>query len=125
MHRAPALIALIAYGLNLGCSSWKEVPVAEARPSEKVEAVVYRSGDVVKFDEHSGIVNMYRGTIDGTSLRRPVSIPLDHVITLRVQRTDVTKTVLWTVVGIGLVAVVVAVLNNNPIISGGGGLEGL
>lgn len=105
-----ALAFLSIYLLNLGCSSVREVPVKDAlSPGSKVYSAILLSGEVVEFDEHGGIVNAYRGTIDGKSpLGKDISIKLDDVKTVRMDKTDTTKTVVWTVVVLGAVVAVAA-----------------
>jgi len=108
-------MVLVSYSLNLGCSTMREVPISDVQSSEKVASVVYPSGEVVEFDEQGGIVNSYRGTIDGTTVTGTVvSIALGDVMVVRAKRTDTARTILWTAVGIGVaVGVVVALLSGN------------
>ena len=98
-----ALAFLSVYLLNLGCSSVREVPVKDAlSPGSKVYSAVLLSGEVVEFDNHGGVVNAYRGTIDGKSpLGKDLSIKLDDVKTVRMDKTDTTKTFMWTLIGLG------------------------
>jgi hypothetical protein len=87
--RAGALAVLLACGLTFGCSSVHEMPVSDGMKSgDKVSAVVLLSGEVVEFDDHGGIINSYRGTIDGTTWQgKTASIKLDDVKSVRMGGT--------------------------------------
>lgn len=105
------LAFLSAYVLNLGCTSIREVPMADAMKAEKVYSVTRLSGKVVEFNDDGGIINSYRGTIDGTSLRGiAVSIPLDDVKSVRVDRTNAIESVIWTVAILGAVVGTIAAI---------------
>lgn len=114
MKRISTLVTLVAYCLCLGCSTVREIPVSEARSSERVAAVTDRSGRVIEFVDDGGLVNSYRGTIDGTTtLGVVVSIPIDSVATVRASRTNTGKTIAWTVAGVGLVVAAVVIIFHN------------
>ncbi|HEX6789712.1 MAG TPA: hypothetical protein VF247_00250 [Candidatus Krumholzibacteria bacterium] len=116
MKRTITLVTLVAYCLCLGCSTVREIPVSEARSSERVAAVTDRSGRVIEFVDDGGLVNSYRGTIDGTTtLGVVVSIPIDSVATVRAERTNTGKTVAWTVVGVGLAVTLLAILMHDSL----------
>ena len=113
--RTAAYVSLAFHLVTPGCSSVREVPVADAMDSqEPVIAVIYPSGEVVEFDERGGRINTYRGTIDGVTARgTTVSIPLDDTLVVRTNRTDTAKSVAWTVGVLGAMAAVIAVIVHN------------
>jgi hypothetical protein len=100
--RAGALAALIVYGLNLGCSSVREVPGSDAVDNDVVYSLKMKSGEVIQFDDVGGKVNTYQGTVNGrTAHGKTVSIRLSDVQSMRTNRTDTAETATWTIVGVG------------------------
>jgi hypothetical protein len=115
MRRIVAWLSLGTYSLALGCSSVREVPISESLDSqERVVAVVYPSGKVVYFDDRGGILNSYRGTIDGVDRHgAPLSIKIDDTLHVRIRQTDTTKTILYTLTGVGIVVAIGAIIVHN------------
>jgi hypothetical protein len=112
--RITAILALLAYSSTLGCSSLRDVPISEVQPAERFAAIICRTGEVVEFNEHGGIVNSYKGTIDGTDRHgATVSIPLSQVTGVRAERTNMVKTVVWMVVITGVVVGTWAIIIHN------------
>jgi hypothetical protein len=80
-----------------------------------VYAVILLSGEELEFDDEGGVVNSYRGTIDGTTRQgQVISIKLDDVRSVRTDRTNTTKTVLWTVAILGAIVGLVAIIVSQP-----------
>lgn len=115
MRRVLVWATLAVYGLMLGCSSVHKVPVSEAMDSpERVKAVVFPSGEVVTFNDEGGVINTYRGTIDGVTTRgKRVSIPLEEGLQVQISKTDTGRTVVGIVVGLGLVVAAGVIWINN------------
>ena len=109
MRKILGVIVLVAYLMNLGCHSMRDIPISEAHSAtDTIVAVIYPSGKVVEFDAKGGTINSYTKTIDGTQkFGGKVSIPVDETLYVRVERPNSTNTVLLTA-GILCAAAVVA-----------------
>ncbi len=96
----------------MACSSVRTVPMSpDVKSGDKVYAVTLMSGETIEFDDDGGIVNSYRGTIDGkTRQGKDVGIKLDDVKSVRMDKTNGTDSFFWTVIVIGAVIAVVAAL---------------
>ena len=107
-----ALVTLCGYSLGVGCSSVRTVPMsADVKSGDKIYGVTLMSGEVVEFDDNGGIVNSYRGTIDGkTRDGRDVAIKLGDVKSVRMNKTNGAESVVWTVIVVGAVVALVALL---------------
>lgn len=115
-RRVSSFAAILIYVLNLGCSSVREVPMSnDVKSGDKVYAVTLMSGVVIEFDDNGGIVNSYRGTIDGrTRQGKDVAIKLDDVNSVRMNKTNGTESALWTIIVVGaVVAAVVAIVHDS------------
>jgi hypothetical protein len=112
MKKLASVVVLVVYLMNLGCQSLKDVPISEAQSStDRIVAVIYPSGEVVEFDKPGGYVNSYKKTIDGIrKFGSAVSIPIDDVLYVRVQRSDIIGTSLLTlgILAVATLAVIVA-----------------
>lgn len=101
---------MATYLLNLSCQSVQKVPASEAVPGEQfVYAAVYPSGKVVTFsDSKPAVILPETRTVEGISTDGArVSIPLDSLLYVHVERHDPDKSFL---AGLGIVALAVGIV---------------
>ena len=100
---------ITTYLLNLGCQSMQEVPASNAVPKQEfVYAAVYPSGEVVAFSETKpAVILVETRTVEGISTGGTrVSIPLDSLLYVRVERYDGGKTAL---AGLGIFVLTIGI----------------
>ena len=110
MRMVAYCIVITTYLLNLGCQSMQEVPASNAVPKQEfVYAAVYPSGEVVAFSETKpAVILVETRTVEGISTGGTrVSIPLDSLLYVRVERYDGGKTAL---AGLGIALLIVGIV---------------
>ena len=113
-NRIIAVITVIAFTNLLlgGCTTIVNRQFDEVGdPSSKnVSSVVTKQGEEVKFNRLGGTIDTEKRIVTGISdTGQPVNVALDEVDHLKIRKTAVGKSLLWTTLVIGSV-VVVAVL---------------
>ncbi len=90
------LIAFVPYATGCVVHRGKRVPPsALSGGNEKIVAVIYPDGKVVKFDKNGGWYVIHRKAVMGyTEDGLSVAIPVDSLLSVRVERVDPVSTVL-------------------------------